>query len=328
MRILYIIQEYPLISQTYMKVEIERVVRQHEVRVIAFSKAHVPYKQHQPFTLIDRSKPIAMAELVGDTIPDRVHAHYVVTAPIVAQIAKQLDIPFTIRAHSFDVLEGDLSARRGIIAALNHPLCRGVLCFPFALPILRQAGVDAAKLVPCWPVVDVKRFVDRGPNGNRVMNIGACIPKKGMEHYLELAHRMPDLRFDLYALGYTVEEMQRRNDALASPVRIVDPIEPEAMPAEYKQHRWMVYTASPQYKSVGWPMAIAEAQASGVGVLMQNVRPDLAEYVGPGFLFDGFDEVERLIRHPVPEDRREAGFVHAMRSDVDSHINLLYDLWR
>ena len=34
------------------------------------------------------------------------------------------------------------------IAALNHPLCQGVMCFPFALPILRAAGVSAAKLVP------------------------------------------------------------------------------------------------------------------------------------------------------------------------------------
>jgi len=100
------------------------------------------------------------------------------------------------------------------------------------------------------------------------------------------------------------------------------------MPAEYKRHRWLVYTASPQYSSVGWPMAIAEAQAAGVGVLMQNVRPDLADYVGPGFLFDRLEEVERLVRGPVPEDRREAGFVHAMRSDVDGHIGLLYDLWR
>jgi len=94
------------------------------------------------------------------------------------------------------------------------------------------------------------------------------------------------------------------------------------MPAEYKRHRWLVYTASAKRNSVGWPMAIAEAQAAGVGVLMQNVRPDLADCVGPGFLFDRLEEVERLVRGPVPEDRREAGFAHAMRSDVDGHITL------
>jgi hypothetical protein len=328
MRILYIIQEYPLISQTYTKVELERVVRHHEVRIVAYDKAHVPYKRHQPFTLLDKSKPITVGDFVGGFAPDRLHAHHIVTAPTVAQVARALGVPFTIRAHSFDVLEGHLGSRPEIVPALNHPLCRGVLCFPFTVPILRQAGVAAAKLVPCWPVVDVKLFADRRPNGDRIMNVGACIPKKGMGQYLQLACRVPDLRFDLYALGYMADEMRQRNEALGSPLRFVDPVEPEAMPAEYKEHRWLVYTASPQYRSVGWPMAIAEAQAAGVGVLMQNVRPDLAEYVGPGFLFDHFEEVERLIRGPVPEDRREAGFVHAMRSDVDGHIGLLYDLWQ
>ena len=327
MRILYVIQEYPLISQTYMKVELERVVRHHEVRIVAFDEAHVSYQRHQPYTLLDDTKPLSVDQLVGDFAPDRLHAHYIISAPLLAWAAKQLGVPFTIRAHSFDVLDGHCADGK-IVEALNHSLCRGVLCFPFTVPILREAGVSPAKLVPCWPVVDVKRFADHGPNGDRVMNVGACIPKKGMRQYLELARRMPDVRFDLYALGYMVDEMRRLNDALATPVSIVDPVEPEAMPAEYKQHRWLVYTASPKHSSVGWPMAIAEAQAAGVGVLMQNVRPDLADYVGPGFLFDRIEEVERLIRGPVPEDRREAGFVHAMRSDVDGHIGLLYDLWR
>ena len=327
MRILYVIEEYPLISQTYMKVELERVVRHHEVRIVAFAKAHVPYQRHQPFRLLPDPARISVDQLVGDFAPDRLHTHYIINAPLLAWLAKRLGVPFTIRAHSYDVLDGHWTDPK-IIEALNHSLCRGVLCFPFTAPILRKAGVSPAKLVPCWPVVEVKRFIDRGPNGDRVMNVGACIPKKGMELYLELARRMPDVRFDLYALGYMVEEMRQKNDALATPVTIVDPVEPEAMPAEYKRHRWLVYTASPQYSSVGWPMAIAEAQAAGVGVLMQNVRPDLAEYVGPGFLFDRIEEVERLVRGPVPEDRREAGFAHAMRSDVDGHIGLLYDLWR
>ena len=331
MRILYIVQEYPLISQTYIKVELERVARDHAVRIVAFNRAHVPYRRHLPFDLLDKSERTTSARrLVGDFAPDRLHAHYVILAPLMARMAQALDVPFTIRAHSFDVLDAATGyrARPNVVAALNHPLCRGGLCFPFALPILRQAGVAADKLVPCWPVVDVGRFLDRGPNGDRVMNIGACLPKKGMELYLELAQRLPETGFDLYALGYKVEEMRRRSDALAAPVRIVDPVEPEAMPAEYKRHRWLVYTASPAHNSVGWPMAVAEAQAAGVGVIMQNLRPDLAEYVGPGFLFDDIAEAERLLRGPVPEDRREAGFAHARRSDVDGHIGLLYDLWR
>jgi len=177
------------------------------------------------------------------------------------------------------------------------------------VPILLQAGVSAEKLVPCWPVVDVKRF--RQPRAERRSGHERrrLHPEEGDGALSRACREMPDVRFDLYALGYIVDEMRRRNDALAAPVRIVDPVEPDAMPDEYKQHRWLVYTASPRHKSVGWPVAIAEAQAAGVGVLMQKRAARSREYIGPGFLFDRIEEVERLIRGPVPEDRREAGFV-------------------
>ena len=37
-------------------------------------------------------------------------------------------------------------------------------------------------------------------------------------------------------------------------------------------------------------MAIAEAQAAGVGVCMPNIRPDIKEYVGEaGFVYDSIE---------------------------------------
>ena len=98
MRILYIVQEYPLISQTYIKTELERVARHHEVRIVAFDRAHVPYRRHLPFELLDKaatSTPIS--RVVGDFAPDRIHAHYVILAPLVAKVAQAVGIPFTIR---------------------------------------------------------------------------------------------------------------------------------------------------------------------------------------------------------------------------------------
>jgi hypothetical protein len=99
-RILYILEEYPLVSQTYIKTELDRVTRHHEVRIAAFSKAHVPYRNHLPFEELGKTAGgVPIARLVGDFAPDRVHAHYVILAPLVARIAQALGIPFTIRAH-------------------------------------------------------------------------------------------------------------------------------------------------------------------------------------------------------------------------------------
>jgi hypothetical protein len=106
------------------------------------------------------------------------------------------------------------------------------------------------------------------------------------------------------------------------------PVELEDMPAEYKKHRWLVYTAA-DGGNVGWPMSIAEAQAAGVGVCMANIRPDLRDYVGPaGFLYDSLDEALEIISKPFPEEMRNLGFEQAKKSDVFEHRALLFNLWR
>jgi hypothetical protein len=161
------------------------------------------------------------------------------------------------------------------------------------------------------------------------MNVGACLPKKRMEDFLALAAAVPGRRFDLYALGYRSREIDKRNVEMGEPVHIVPPVEPEEMLAEYKKHAWLVYTADSERGAVGWPMAVAEAQAAGVGVCFPNLRPDLREYVGDaGFLYDSISEVADIIARPFPEEMRRKGFEQAKKSDVALHKTILTDLWR
>ena len=62
---------------------------------------------------------------------------------------------------------------------------------------------------------------------------------------------------------------------------------------------------------------------------MQNLRPDLAEYVGlAGYLFDTPADAQRIIAGGFSDEKRAMGFEHARKSDVASHIKLLYELWR
>ena len=100
------------------------------------------------------------------------------------------------------------------------------------------------------------------------------------------------------------------------------------MPGVYKRQRWLVYTASMADGTVGWPVAVAEAQAAGVGVCMPDLRPDLRQYVGPdAILYQSIEEVVSAVRSPVPEDVRERGFEQARKSDIRSHLHLLTDRW-
>ncbi|MGH7783968.1 MAG: glycosyltransferase, partial [Candidatus Binatia bacterium] len=128
--------------------------------------------------------------------------------------------------------------------------------------------------------------------------------------------------------GYNVEQLRQLSLAKRRPVNFVPPVELEDMPAEYKKHRWLVYTAAKD-GTVGWPMAIAEAQAAGVGVCMANIRPDLSEYVGPaGFLYNSLSEVAELISQPFPAELRELGFEQARKSNVFTHRAALFRLWQ
>jgi hypothetical protein len=334
LRVMYIVHHFPQISETYIRTEIEALEGKCEIKVISLNRANAPYKHHVPYIL--SNDPAVIREAIDDFRPHVLHSHWLGQVPTLAYFAGYYansratrQIPFTVRAHSFDVLDAGGEFAREAAPIINSELCLGVLSFPFTRPYLEKAGVRGHKVYDCFPVVHYRRFLDRTPNGDAVMNVGACLPKKQMDDFLHLASSLPSQHFDLYAMGYNVAEMERLNKRRGAPVTIVPPVEPEAMPAEYKKHRWLVYTAAPAFNTVGWPMAIAEAQASGVGVCVPNLRPDLRDYVGEaGYLYDSINDVVEMISRPYPQELRELGFEQAKKSDAFEHIACLLDLWR
>lgn len=349
-KVLMVLKEYPQISQTYIKTEIEALEKDYDLTIVTRRGPDVPYKNHRPFRQVERLEEIR--EIAEDVKPDVLHTHYLVELPYIGDLAQATGRPFTVRAHSFDTialrrknlrgrakqyaawlrwgappLEKTEKFRKGL-RAMESDYCLGVLSFPCTRPWLEAVGVPGKKLIDCFPTVAVDRFFDRSPNGDGVMNTGVVTPKKRMEDFLTLAKQVPERPFRLYGMGYHIEELAAKNAREGSPMEIMPPVEPEDMPAEYKRHQWLVYTGDFNIPTVGWPMAIAEAQAAGVGVCMPRLRPDLAQYVGDGgVLYESIDEVADIVRRPVPEEMREAGFVQARRSDIERHKHLLTDLW-
>jgi hypothetical protein len=326
-RILYVLRQYPQVTETYIETEV-RVLeeRGHTVEILALNVASDPCRRTHAFLHIPQHHDEAIAAAVRKLAPDVVHSHELDTARRAYAASCDADAPFTLRTHSYDVMGLPSERMRTLGAYLNDDRCLGVLAFPFAVEALVAAGVREEQIRPCHPVVDYTRFHDESPNGRGVMNLGACQAKKGMDQFLALAQALPERDFNLWAIGFDAELLARENDALGRPVQLMGRTEHAQMPAHYKRHEWLVYTAAA--RTVGWPVAIAEAQASGVGVCMQRVRPDVADYVGDaGFLFDTIDEVPEIISAPFPEHMRERGFRQAMRSDARSHISILEELW-
>jgi len=330
LRVMYVLVQYPQLSETYIRAEILTVRDQVELSIVSMMPADYPYEHYDAFQLLTTREEI-QAEIERFR-PDVLHTHWLhEQLPLVAELAKANGIPFTVRSHSFDTLftppnvPGPLAAS---IDALNGELCLGILTLPFAVQRLLDVGIRADKIRAVYPAVRYADFYDRSPNGDAVMCLGASLPKKRFEDFIEIAASLPNTEFDLYSIGYLSDAIRAVNAAHGSPVNIVPPVQPEEMPAVYKRHRWLVVTASREMGTVGWPLCIAEAQAAGVGVCVPRLRDDLREYVGrAGFFYDSVEEARDILSRPYPDEMREAGFEHARKSDIATHIGQLTRCW-
>jgi len=335
---MYILRQYPQTSETYIQTEIDAVSSEYEIIVIAFKQSGkdgtATYKEHTPYLVINDSGQIDNA--IRMFKPQVLHTHWAISMPFIYNLAKKFDIPFTVRAHSFDAMFSQVTSllqwrkieKEVISKSVKDDLCLGVIAFPFTRPYLEANGAQPDKVIDCFPCIDFNRFYDRSPNGDAIMNVGACLPKKRMEDFIELGLRCPDKEFNLSPVSYEVANIVQKNKAMGSPIRIHSPVEPSLMPAQYKKHQWLVYTADKHINAVGWPLSVVEAQASGVGVLLPDLRPDIKDYIGDsGYIYQSMEEVIEIISGSVPDQIREAGFENAKKSDVYDHKVLLTDLW-
>lgn len=327
-RVLYILRQYPQVTETYIETELRILEeRGHTVDIIALNVASDPRRHTHSFRYIPEHDERAIARAVRESQPEIVHSHELDTARRAYEASRAADVPFTLRTHSYDVVGLPRERTRQLGQYLNDDRCAGALAFPFAVELLLHAGVREDRIRACYPVLDYRLFYDESDNGSAVMNVGACQRKKGMDQFVRLARDVQGTEFNLWAIGFDVEAIHHLNERLDHPVKVMPRTEHEAMPAHYKRHEWLVYTAAEP--TVGWPVAVAEAQASGVGVCMQRVRPDLGEYVGDaGYLFDSIDDVAEIISQPFPHDMRRRGFQQAAKSDARSHVSILEDLWK
>lgn len=353
-RVLFLLEEYPQAGQTHIRSEIEALAPDYEIGIVALRAARQTYADYRPHRIVGSLTDIIAA--VRAFAPDLLHAHHLTQLGLVAEVSRISGIPFTLRAQAADTLMlrprglgekfrqwlrgrqplARATAVPGDLRAINDELCLGVLILPFARRWLTRAGVCEAKLIDCFPVVSFSRFHDRETNGDAVMSIGMPAPGRALPDVLRLARKVPGRSFNLYTLGGETSALEgvpqggtRRQADSGGSITCIGPVEPAEMPREYKKHRWLVLTGDGPAPLIGWPMAIAEAQAAGVGVCIPALRPDLAHYVGEGagILYESIDELPAIISAPVPEEMRERGFEQARKSDIERHKHLLTDLW-
>jgi hypothetical protein len=333
LKVLYIVERYPQLSETYIRAELDALKDDFEIKIVTTRKADYHETEYRDYHHISDEEEIF--RLIDKYRPDVIHSHYTDMAEIVSNISKFTGTPFTLRTHSYDTLiNQEIKTVPVHISELarhiNHDLCKGILIMPFSHDLLlHEAKIEAGKMTVVPPVVNVKKFYNKETNGNRIMNTGACLPKKAMSGFIRLSKLLPEKEFDLYAVGYNIKKLKHLNSKVDGRVNFVDPLPYSEMPAEYKKHNWLVYTASMGMKTSGWPLAIIEAMASGTMVCMQNLRPDLKDYIGDaGYLFDNIDDLPELLRQPVNQEKRDYAFEYCRKFDISESIGKLTTLWK
>jgi hypothetical protein len=342
LRVLVLLPDLAASHDAAIRAEIASLERDYEVAVITHTGASTQGLKAQAIELERLREGI---EAFG---PEVLHAHGLGMLGPVGRLAQASGIPFTLRAHARDSgALRPLKLRQRVMQTLRRERptvrsawfaeahraaerdqCLGVLTLPFTRPWLRRAGLPGAKLVDCFPALRFADFHDRSPNGDAVMGIAGSGPR-AVHEMLRLAAKVPGRTVNLHAPVALAESLRSSHAALSTGVNIVGPRDAAAMPGEYKRHRWLVLTAGDDAAVADWPLAIAEAQAAGVGVCMPALRPDLARFVGEGagILYETIDELPAIISAPVPEEMRERGFVQARKSDIEGHRHLLTNLW-
>lgn len=356
-RVLYFIIRYPEFSETYMHEEMRSVRSEYETLVVTCKQSKQPRREAFPYQWVEYEdsdlvygnfervdpdfgspRQKAFLEKVDAIVrsfqPDILHAHYFGLTLLLRKLSEMYGLPYTVRTHSMDTLSEPENKLRALCAAANDPRCAQIYAYPASRDRLLEFGLDPRKVTACWPVVNFARFHKPAlrPRTNRVMCAGPSIRKKAHDQFLHLAARMrgSGLGFDLYGEGPMIPALRELNQALGGVVDITY-ADPDDMPDVYPRYDWIVYPSNTEINKVGLPVAVCEAQASGLGVCLPELpgrREEQLEFLGGGgFLFRSIDEVPAILARPYPEDMRLAGLENAAKFDIERHKQLLTGAW-
>lgn len=284
MRVLYVLWNYPQISETYIATEIGFAQKCGvEVHVWTQTSRH----DLEPQCMVHRG---TLTEAIAAVGPDLIHIHYLVVAKRHLSEIPQ-GIPVTVRGHSFDwnaSVAREIGEQHGVkrlylfphfVAAMGgHPKA-------FALPV----AYDTAAHVPA---VSKSRKL--------VLRLSAGLPTKGLDDFLAVANRCPDFKF---VLGVSragggddfLDQLLRLNSYVKDRVEILVDLHPQMAADLNRRAGIYLDTHDPKGHPFGMPISIAEAMATGSYTMALDVPAARAYLADGGVVYrDAEDAAEKI----------------------------------
>lgn len=325
MRILYSVDNFPVLSESYIRTEIEYVLTQGGFEVKIVSERIPSEKWACAWDVVYGAE--ARRALVRDWKPNAIHVHWSNAVDRVLD----LGVPVTIRGHSFE-FDASVTARH-----VAHPLVRKIFLFPHQF----VRCVPSTKLAPMTVAYNpVLYFHDPAVKKiPLVFRAAAGLANKDLEGFIRIAdlyQRQASAPRAEFVLAITtpvalfLAELDRLNQKLGCPVKILHNIPHDACAIMMREAAVYLRSHEPKGHFYGMPASIAEAMASGCFVVGRD-SPEAKAYIGnAGVLYQNEPEAVRLIEVFLRSGARlwEPSLERAKQFRSECVLPPLLDAWR
>ena len=270
LRVLYVLEEFPQRSETYIRWEME-CMRRWGVEIEVWRVRDLSPASPYPTDVVVRDGPLADA--IDAFQPHVVHCHWLYVGVDAAAEVGKTGRTMTVRGHSFE------HGQERVAQLVRSYAVEGVYLFPHFLD-----RDDSPKLQKLNVSVNAELYFPEEKDRRLVIRTAAGLPYKDIVTFLETAARCPEFRFILavthvHTHEAFLDELRDRNESLGSPVEIWHDVPTEELAATVRRAGICLHTNDPGGHRFGMPISIAEAMATGSHVIVRR-SPDSMCFAG------------------------------------------------
>ena len=286
LKVLYVLGSYQQLCETYIEYELSKMRDWgFEIEVWRMQKPHSPY--HSDIQVHDED----LREVVSKIKPDLIHIHWLGLAKRILPLIDDLNIPTTIRAHSFDTTE------ETIRFCTKRSFVKKIYCFPQHIDDFNDTKLEIQNTV-----FDTKLFKPyKNKNKRLVVRGGAALPSKSLPFFIHLAKELPEFKCILAVVNCHdnddyINELKRLASSISSPIEIRTNVPRESYAELVSEAGIYLSTVDKKLMNVGMPISISEAMASGCYIVASNYE-SMKRYIGEsGKTYNDMNEAKKIIK--------------------------------
>ena len=285
-KILYVVSSYPQLSESY--IENELIKMRDWGCVVEVWRSQKPHSPCPSDILIHDGD---LREAIKKIKPDLIHIHWLSMAKKILPLIEDLNMPTTIRAHSFDTTEENLRfcAERFFV--------KKIYCFPQHTNNFKHAKLEIQNTV-----FDTRLFKPhKNKNQHLVVRGAAALPSKSLPFFIRLAKELPEFKFILAVVKCFdnddyINELKKLASDISSPVEIRTNLPKESYAELVSEAGIYLHTVDEKLTNIGMPISISEAMATGSYIVASN-HESMNSYIGEsGKTYNDITEAKNIIK--------------------------------